>query len=1332
MADYGPLGGVKIAGFISPGDTTDTYAVIDTQLGIDGLRNYSGNTTDVLSGTTISSDRRRAGMIVGVESGARYFKLKDKDPYDFDLTDWEEIFFTSGGGAPITGGTAFAGTQTLTFYNSSGGTFDVLNSAALFSDNDVNVTGGTYNPSNGCVTFTTNSGTSFDVCGFLTGFTDTYVTGGTVSTDGLLLLNWNTGGSTNPIDLSELIFTGNTSASCITELWVKNISGCTGEDLHIGVQPGQDIYFDSTGTTTSPSLYINSQGQIGIGTNSPFSWATSDGTGIEVHNDSINNQIPLAITETGTRRFFIETDFATTSNPVHFKGSSSTNLMTFYTSSSSSRVGIGTTVPEGSLQIAKAGTVADQTKYPEETNIVINNTSSGYSGSTGQPNSAAFRFDHETTEVPGALITSKRRDTWGSGEKSTSFEIWNNSGETLFKRFEILPDGQTIISGNTIVDGTIRITGGNPQPNYVLTSTGTNGEATWQVVSGSTFTGNTSADCITDLYVRRIHSCTPLFINPNDEGNVYFGSNSGFTVDVNNGGNIIVENTSGIFYTDIENTAGSLVLLSGGTTDLPRFGIKVPTYESVTFGVRGGSEPTFAGYGKQGDAFIYSSNNNNGLNIISAVGTGTDDYIRLFAGQTATGTPDLYIQGSGATRGNVGINNDSPQEKLHVIGDGLFTNNQNDQSNLTIQNLNTTTDAAASLRILLSGSTLSGGVGAEGISGGLYGFGVDYVPSGSWTGSFLPNSINLSTGGGAPNDRLHVNIGSRRGSDAQIRFFGGSDDFDTSSLLGRFFTSGLTITDNVNTDTLRIRNVGGTTPIGNLGFDVDGNVVTGTTGGGTFTGNTSGDCITDLYVTNIYGCSPLHIEPSGSNDVYIVENGGNVGIGTTSPGGLLELYTGDNNSSINNRLRFRNDDTIAGPGGGTEEFIGLIDFYGNENQGDGVRSYIGTVQDGNAQTSIIFGTTDAASGITLSPTAVGGFPSEAMRIDPIGRLSIGLGQITDIDAKLHVNNTDNDYSFLVEDSANPDTTPFLINSGGTTSIGTKKIYRATPTGTETKFQVSIGDSGLPFSGLPISTTAIFESDTSNNVGLISPDANVNQIYFGTPSDAFGAYLRWDYTNRDFILSTGNVSGKTIFQTGNGVEAARIDENGNFGIGTDSPQFTLDVAGETRMSGSTQNILTVIGSGDTQPLLKVEGSSGELFTVTDSLTGTLFAVNNISGLPILEVNSDDEILMGNYEAPSLNTTFKTTITSGSTELYSIPVSAYTGGFFEYTVTGSGARAGSIMSIFSGSSVNFTETTTTDIGDTSSVTFDMNVSGGTSNLTVSATTGTWEIKTIVRSI
>ena len=68
-------------------------------------------------------------------------------------------------------GDADAAAQTLSFTNTTGGTFTVSNSPALFADNDINVTGGTYNPFDGCVTFSTSSGTTFDVCGFLTGFT---------------------------------------------------------------------------------------------------------------------------------------------------------------------------------------------------------------------------------------------------------------------------------------------------------------------------------------------------------------------------------------------------------------------------------------------------------------------------------------------------------------------------------------------------------------------------------------------------------------------------------------------------------------------------------------------------------------------------------------------------------------------------------------------------------------------------------------------------------------------------------------------------------------------------------------------------------------------------------------------------------------------------------------------------------------------------------------------------------------------------------------------------------------------------------------------------------
>jgi hypothetical protein len=136
-------------------------------------------------------------------------------------------------------------------------------------------------------------------------------------------------------------------------------------------------------------------------------------------------------------------------------------------------------------------------------------------------------------------------------------------------------------------------------------------------------------------------------------------------------GDYLIENTSGSLSTNLSSTS-PLLLLSGGTNGITRFGVVVPTFDSLSMGVRGGSDVTFTDYGKNGDAFIRSSDDNNGLNILSQPGTGTDDYIRFFVGQVAgaSGTPDLHIQGSGTTRGNIGINNGSPTSKLDIIGTG--------------------------------------------------------------------------------------------------------------------------------------------------------------------------------------------------------------------------------------------------------------------------------------------------------------------------------------------------------------------------------------------------------------------------------------------------------------------------------------------------------------------------------------------------------------------------------------------------------------------------------------------------------------------------------------
>ena len=140
------------------------------------------------------------------------------------------------------------------------------------------------------------------------------------------------------------------------------------------------------------------------------------------------------------------------------------------------------------------------------------------------------------------------------------------------------------------------------------------------------------------------------------------------------GGNIRIQNGSEQIKSEMD-TIGPILRISADTDSYAAYAISSTNGGGdggIAVGIRGATEPSLPGYGKQGDSFVYSSVYNNGLNIISQPTVGpqvTDDYIRFYAGQDANGTtPDLYIQGSGATRGNVGINTDIPTEKLHVEG----------------------------------------------------------------------------------------------------------------------------------------------------------------------------------------------------------------------------------------------------------------------------------------------------------------------------------------------------------------------------------------------------------------------------------------------------------------------------------------------------------------------------------------------------------------------------------------------------------------------------------------------------------------------------------------
>ena len=296
-------------------------------------------------------------------------------------------------------------------------------------------------------------------------------------------------------------------------------------------------------------------------------------------------------------------------------------------------------------------------------------------------------------------------------------------------------------------------------------------------------------------------------------------------------------------------------------------------------------------------------------------------------------------------------------------------------------------------------------------------------------------------------------------------------------------------------------------------------------------------------------------------------------------------------------------------------------------------------------------------------------------------------------------------------------------------------------------------------------TLIYGSITANTILNYGQTVNGNLIVTGTSSfNTLTATTPVFYgtTNvRGNLIVTGTSSFNTLTAT-TPVFYGTTNINGNLTVtgtssfntltattpvfyGTTNVNGNLVVTGTTSVrsitgtsalfSGSGQNILTVIGSGNstTPPIFTVQGSSGELFSITDSLVGSLFSVNNISGLPILEVFSDNTTLMGSYLAPSLNTTSRVTVNSGTTTIYSIPTSAYTGGYFDYNVLNTaGARSGNIIAIWSGNTVNYTEVTTNDIGNTTPITFNMTVTSGLALLRVSATTDSWTVKTIVRSI
>ena len=243
-------------------------------------------------------------------------------------------------------------------------------------------------------------------------------------------------------------------------------------------------------------------------------------------------------------------------------------------------------------------------------------------------------------------------------------------------------------------------------------------------------------------------------------------------------------------------------------------------------------------------------------------------------------------------------------------------------------------------------------------------------------------------------------------------------------------------------------------------------------------------------------------------------------------------------------------------------------------------------------------------------------------------------------------------------------------------------------------------------------------------GTINVTNGITGSLFGTASNVEGGKVNY----LPLWKSATSLTTSSIYQTGSYI-----------GIGIITPTNTLHIAGTTLISASGETTpLTIYGSASVAtPLLSVNGSNGEMLNIFDNLSGSIFEVNNASGNPILEVNSDNTIKVGLWPVPANYTSYKTIITSASTAytIFTIPTASANAAFFDYVLTsGSNMRAGNFIANWYAetTNINYYETSAEDIGNTNVVTMSADIYAGNFRYLAQTNLGDWSIKTIIRYI
>ena len=222
----------------------------------------------------------------------------------------------------------------------------------------------------------------------------------------------------------------------------------------------------------------------------------------------------------------------------------------------------------------------------------------------------------------------------------------------------------------------------------------------------------------------------------------------------------------------------------------------------------------------------------------------------------------------------------------------------------------------------------------------------------------------------------------------------------------------------------------------------------------------------------------------------------------------------------------------------------------------------------------------------------------------------------------------------------PTDTFYIRGGGGGSDVAAPSVALTDNTYNAGGYTVTSGtQTTVQIGGIGTLSNAIWKPASGNatyNLLAVAPNMSGSGTYSGTirgiyynptvDSTTYGAHRAIETTAGDVVLSGGRVT----------------------------------ISGSASTSSAA---LSIYKSGST--VLDIQGSSGQLFSVTDSLSGSLFSVNTVAGLPVIEAFSNNVVNIGKYGSYGL-------VVSGSAVTVATGSSAPTGtaaeGTFKFAVVG----------------------------------------------------------------